>query len=61
MLVLRIIGVLSFVTVAVAAAMYFYSRDRRYLRFIQQVLKYMIFMMIGVLGFMLLERLVYVL
>jgi hypothetical protein len=61
MLLLRIIGVLSFITIAVAAAMFFYTRDRRYLRFIMQVGKYMVFIMIGVFGFMLLERLAFLL
>jgi hypothetical protein len=61
MLLLRIIGVLSFITVAVAGAMFLYTRDRRYLRFIVQVAKYMMFMMIGVLGFLLLERVAFVL
>jgi hypothetical protein len=60
-LLLRILGVISFITVAVAGAMYFYTRDRRYLRFILQVGKYMIFIMIGVLGFLLLERVAYIL
>jgi len=61
MLLLRILGVISFITVAVAAAMFLYTRDRRYLRFILQVGKYMMFMMIFVLGFMLLERVIYLL
>ena len=51
----------SFITVAVAFAMFLYTRDRRYLRFIVQVGKYMVFILIGVLGFMLLERLAFVL
>ena len=61
MLLLRIIGVLSFITVAVAGAMFLYTRDRRYLRFIVQVGKYMMFILIGVLGFLLLERVAFVL
>ena len=61
MLLLRIIGVLSMITVAVAGAMFLYTRDRRYLRFIVQVGKYMMFILIGVLGFMLLERVAFVL
>jgi hypothetical protein len=61
MLLLRIIGVLSFITVAVAGAMFLYTRDRRYLRFIMQVAKYMMFIVIGVLGFLLLERLAFLL
>ena len=61
MLLLRILGVLSIITVAVAGAMFFYTRDRRYLRFIVQVMKYMMFIVIGVLGFLLLERVAFVL
>ena len=61
MLLLRILGVLSFITVAVAGAMYFYTRDKRWLRFILQVGKYMVFLMIGVLGFLLLERVAFIL
>ena len=61
MLLLRILGVLSGITVAVAMAMFFYTKDRRYLRFVGQVLKYMMFIMIGVLGFLLLERLAFLL
>jgi hypothetical protein len=61
MLLLRILGVISFITVAVAAAMFLYTRDRRYLRFILQVGKYMMFLMIGVLGFLLLERVAFLL
>ena len=61
MLLLRILGVLSIITVAVAGAMFLYTRDRRYLRFIVQVIKYMMFIVIGVLGFLLLERAAFVL
>ena len=61
MLLLRILGVLSFITVAVSFALFLYTRDRRYLRFIVQVGKYMLFIVIGVLGFMLLERAAFVL
>jgi len=61
MLLLRILGVISFITVAVAAAMFLYTRDRRYLRFILQVGKYMMFLMIGVLCFLLLERVAFLL
>ena len=61
MLLLRIIGVLSIITVAVAGAMFLYTRDRRYLLFIVQVIKYMMFIVIGVLGFLLLERAAFVL
>ena len=56
MLLLRIITVLSLITLAVSGAMFFYTRDRRYLRFIGQTLKYFIFILLGVLAFMALER-----
>lgn len=56
MLLLRIVFVLSLISLAVAAVMYFYTRDRRYLRFIGQTVKYVVFIMLGVLAFMALER-----
>ena len=56
MLLLRIVFVLSLITLAVSAAMYFYTRDRRYLRFLFQTVKYVVFIMLGVLAFMALER-----
>jgi hypothetical protein len=55
-LLLRIVFILSLISLAVAGAMYFYTRDRRYLRFIFQVVKYVVFIMLGVFGFMALER-----
>ena len=61
MLLLRILGVLSLITIAVAGGMFFYTGDRRYLTFIMQVGKYMMFIMIGVLGFLLLERVAFLL
>ena len=56
MLLLRIVFVLSLISLAVSGAMYFYTRDRRYLRFILQTAKYVVFIMLGVLAFMALER-----
>ncbi|MBK8740889.1 MAG: hypothetical protein IPO58_08100 [Betaproteobacteria bacterium] len=56
MLLLRIILVLSLISLAVSGAMYLYTRDRRYLRFIGQTVKYVVFIMIGVLAFLALER-----
>ena len=61
MLLLRIVGVLSLITIAVAGGMFFYSGDRRYLRLIVQLMKYMMFITIGVLGFMLIERVAFLL
>ena len=56
MLLLRIVFVLSLITLAVSGAMYFYTHDRRYLRFIGQTIKYFVFILLGVLAFMALER-----
>ena len=42
----------------VALAFYIFKRDRRYLRFIWQVVKYTIFLLLGVLVFYAFERLV---
>ena len=61
MLLLRIVFVLSLVTLAVSGAFFFYTRDRRYLRFIYQTIKYVVFIMLGVLAFMALERVVLIL
>jgi branched-subunit amino acid transport protein AzlD len=49
---------LALATVAAALAFYVFKRDRRYLRFIAQVVKYTIFLMLGVLVFYAFERLV---
>ena len=56
MLLLRIVGVLCLITLVVSGGMFVFTRDRRYLRFIWQVLKYFTFIALGVLGFMALER-----
>ncbi len=58
MLLLRIVFVLSLIALVVSGAMYLYTRDRRYLRFLGQVLKYFLFIMLGVLAFMAMERVV---
>ncbi|MBK7471841.1 MAG: hypothetical protein IPI73_15765 [Betaproteobacteria bacterium] len=56
MLLLRIILVLSLIALAVSGALYLFTRDRRYLRFIGQTVKYVVFILIGVLAFLALER-----
>ena len=58
MVLVRLLLFLAFATVAVAAALYFVKRDRRYLRFIGQVVKYTLLLLLGVLLFYALERLV---
>jgi hypothetical protein len=44
--------------IGVALAFYVFKRDRRYLRFIGQVVKYTIFLILAVLVFYAFERLV---
>jgi hypothetical protein len=56
MLLLRIVFVLALITLAVSGGMYLFTRDRRYLRFIGQTAKYFVFILLGVLAFMALER-----
>lgn len=57
MVVVRLLAFLAFATIAVAGILYLFKRDRRYLRFIGQVVKYTIFLLAGVLTFYLFERL----
>ncbi len=54
----RLLLFLALATIAGAFAFYLFKRDRRYLRFIAQVVKYTIFLMLGVLVFYAFERLV---
>ena len=58
MVLVRLLLFLAFATVAGAAALYLVKRDRRYLRFIGQVVKYTVLLLLGVLLFYALERLV---
>ena len=58
MVLVRLLLFLAFATVAGAAALYLVKRDRRYLRFIGQVVKYALLLLLGVLLFYALERLV---
>jgi len=57
-LVVELVGYLVVATVVISALFYLFTRDRRYLRFIVQVVKVAIFLVAGVLLFFLLERLV---
>lgn len=61
MLIVRLLLVLAIGTIVVAGLFYVFTRDRRYLRFIVQVAKFTIFILVGVMLFFLLERLVLVL
>jgi hypothetical protein len=58
MLVLRILGLLVALTIAVSAGVYFVTGDRRYLRFAWQVFKYAVFLALLFLAVLFLERVV---
>ena len=58
LLLVRLLLFLALATIAGALAFYVFKRDRRYLRFIAQVVKYTIFLMLAVLVFYVFERLV---
>jgi hypothetical protein len=58
LVLVRLLLFLAFAAIAGAAALYLLKRDRRYLRFIGQVLKYTLLLLLGVLLFYALERLV---
>jgi len=56
-LIVRLFLFLSLATIAVAGLFYLFKRDRRYLRFIAQVIKYSILLLAGIMLFYLFERL----
>jgi hypothetical protein len=60
MLVLRIVGFILLITIGASLVMYVFTRNRRYVTFAWQILKYGMVMAIIVLSFILLERLVLV-
>jgi len=55
-LVVRLLLGLALATVAVAAVLYLFQRDARYLRFIGQVAKYTVVLLLAVLVFYALQR-----
>ena len=61
MLVLRLVGFLLLITIGGALVMYLFTRNRRYVTFALQVLKYGMVMAGIVLVFLLLERVILVL
>ena len=61
MLVLRLVGFLLLITIGGALVMYLFTRNRRYVTFALQVLKYGMVMAGIVLIFLLLERVILVL
>jgi hypothetical protein len=56
-LIVRLLVFLAIGAIVVAALFYLFKRDRRYLRFIVQVAKFTIFILVGVMLFYLFERL----
>ena len=56
MLLLRILLVLSLITLGVSGLLFLFTRDRRYIRFMGLTLRYFIFIMLGVFAFLALER-----
>lgn len=58
MAVVRLLLFFAFAAIAGAAALYLVKRDRRYLRFIGQVVKYTLLLLLAVLLFFAFERLV---
>ena len=57
MILVRLLLFLALATIGGALLLYFVKRDRRYLRFIGQVVKYTVFMLLLVLVFFVFERL----
>jgi hypothetical protein len=55
-ILVRFLLFLALATIVVAAILYLFKKDRRYLRFIVQVVKYTIYLLAGVLVFYALDR-----
>ena len=58
MILVRLLLFLALAAIAVSAVMYLFSKDRRYLRFIWQVVKFTVVILAVVLIFFAFERLV---
>ena len=57
MILVRFLLFLALAAIVVAAVLYLFKKDRRYLRFIGQVVKYTIFLLAGVMVFYAFDRL----
>jgi hypothetical protein len=57
-ILVRFLLFLALATIAAAFALYLFKRDRRYLRFVGQVIKYTILLLLAILVFYALERLI---
>ncbi len=60
MVLVRLLLFLAIAAIVAAGVLYVFKKDRRYLRFIVQVVKYTIYLLSGVLVFYLFERLLIV-
>jgi hypothetical protein len=58
LVLVRLLLFLAIGAIVAAALLYLFKKDRRYLRFIVQVVKFTIYLLAGVLLFFLFERLV---
>ena len=58
MVLVRVLLFLALAVVAGAFAMYLIKRDRRYLRFIGQIVKYSVLLLLAILVFFAFQRLV---
>ena len=58
MVLVRLLLFLALAAIIVATILYLFKRDRRYLKFIVQVVKYTVYLLAGVLVFYAFERLV---
>jgi hypothetical protein len=58
LVLVRLLLFLAIGAIVAAALLYMFTRDRRYLRFLVQVVKFTIYLLAGVLLFFLFERLV---
>ncbi len=60
MILVRFLLFLALAAIVVAAVLYLFKKDRRYLRFIGQVVKYTIYLLAGVMVFYAFDRLLLV-
>lgn len=58
MVIVRLLLFLAIAAIVGAGLFYLFTRDRRFLRFLVQVVKFAVYLLAGVLLFLLLERLV---
>lgn len=58
MVLVRLLLFMALAIVAGAFGLYLFKRDRRYLRFIWQVIKYTVFLLLAILVFYAVDRLV---